>query len=112
LRRLVLQGDLELVVNEGILSEYEEVLARPKFSLDPALVRVVLDRWIDQGLRAPALARTLTLPDPGDEPFLEAAVASRADALVTGNRRHFPQKTCQGVRVESPGAFVQGLGAL
>jgi uncharacterized protein len=31
----------------------------------------------------------VTLPDADDLPFLELAVAGRADALVTGNARHF-----------------------
>ena len=37
--------------------------------------------------------RTLTVTrDPADNRFLECAEASKADYLVTGNRRHFPKE--------------------
>jgi predicted nucleic acid-binding protein len=47
------------------------------------------------------------LPDPDDEAFLEIAVASVAEYLVTGNRAHFPPEACAGVSVVSPSAFVE-----
>jgi uncharacterized protein len=33
--RLILQGNLEIIINEPILSEYQEVLTRPKLRLNP-----------------------------------------------------------------------------
>lgn len=105
--RLVLQGELVLVLNDEILTEYEDVLARSKFSLDPRLVRAVLDHLQAEAIKAPALPLTLSLPDPEDEPFLEAALAARADALVTGNKRHFPERACQGQTVWSPKEFLE-----
>ena len=32
--RLVLQGDIQIVINEHIMAEYREVLFRPKFDLN------------------------------------------------------------------------------
>ncbi len=49
-------------------------------------------------------------PDPGDTPFLEAAISSRAYALITGNKRHFPKSACQGLVVFSPKEFFAHLG--
>lgn len=46
------------------------------------------------------------LPDQDDEPFLEVAIAGEADALVTGNVRHFPARLAQGMHIVSPAAFV------
>ncbi len=31
-------------------------------------------------------------PDPADNRFLECAEAAQADYLVTGNKRHFPER--------------------
>jgi predicted nucleic acid-binding protein len=45
------------------------------------------------------------LPDIDDEPFLEVALASGAECLVTGNKLHFPAKMRQGVKVLSPREF-------
>lgn len=43
------------------------------------------------------------LPDPDDEPFLEAAIAAGpATVLVTGNLGHFPAQARQGVQVLTP----------
>jgi uncharacterized protein len=47
------------------------------------------------------------LPDPDDRPFIEVALSGRADAVVTGNVRHFPPDL--GVVVLSPRALLQRL---
>ena len=49
------------------------------------------------------------LPDPDDEPFLEVAVAGKVEAIVTGNKRHFPKKEYQGVRILSPAEFLEAV---
>jgi putative PIN family toxin of toxin-antitoxin system len=108
--RLILQGDLEIVVNEQILTEYAEVLSRPKFDLPAGKVRSILGFIRAKAIQAPALMEAFQLPDMSDEPFLEAAVATKADALVTGNKRHFPKKVCKGLPVVSPAEFLRNLG--
>jgi putative PIN family toxin of toxin-antitoxin system len=108
--RLVLQGDLEIVVNEPILNAYEEVLSRPKFDLPPNKVIYILGFIRSRATKAPALVESFQLPETSDEPFLEAALATKADALVTGNKRHFPKGACKGQRIVSPAEFLLGLG--
>lgn len=50
------------------------------------------------------------LPDADDEPFLEVAVAGGADALVTGNARHFKVKGGRlAIVVTSPRGFLDLL---
>ena len=78
----------ELIIDSRIVAEYRLVLERPKFGFDlTTVVRVfaVLDRaeWIV------AEPLSLTLPDRSDQPFIEVAVTGGADAIVTGNVRHF-----------------------
>jgi putative PIN family toxin of toxin-antitoxin system len=107
--RLVIQGDISIVVNEPILTEYYEVLKRPKFELNPEGVQIVLDYIRSIGIHAPTLAKSISLPDRGDEPFLEAALATQAYALVTGNIRHFPKKHCKGQKIMMPRDFLDGL---
>ena len=56
------------------------------------------------------------LPDRDDEPFLEVAVAANAETpddavrLVTGNSKHFPEESRQGVTVVSPRFFIDHYG--
>jgi len=107
--RLILQGNIDIVVNECILSEYYEVLTRPKFDINPENVRTVLSLIRTKGINAPALAQSFSLPDRDDEYFLEAALATGADALVTGNKRHFPEKRCKGQVVVSPKEFLEHI---
>jgi putative PIN family toxin of toxin-antitoxin system len=87
--RLVLQGDLVPLHDDRILAEYSEVLSRPKFDFDPQDVRTMLHgiEWSGETVFARPLQ--VVLPDPDDLPFLEVASAAHADALVTGNRRHY-----------------------
>jgi len=87
--RLVLQGDLVPLHDERILSEYRQVLARSTFGFDPEDVGAVLEgiEWSGEAVFARPLP--VELPDPDDLPFLEVAAAASADALVTGNLRHY-----------------------
>ena len=89
---LALASKLELYVSSQILAEYEEVLRRPRFRIDPKKVTQSL-RLIKKQAKTVKPTRTLSVsPDPDDNRFLECAEAARADYLVTGNRRHFPSK--------------------
>jgi len=107
--RLVLQGDLSIVISEHILTEYGEVLARPKFGLSESEVPKILAFFRSRGVRAPSLTASFELPDFNDVPFLEAALATRADALITGNKRHFPKRACRGQPVLTPKEFLDHL---
>jgi uncharacterized protein len=104
--RMVSAGELRLSFDARILSEYSEVLRRPKFGFDKEKVAAFLDYIVYRG-RAVASSPLLgSLPDPDDEPFLEVALASRAESLVTGNQKHFPAERCQGTKVISPDQFL------
>lgn len=101
--RLVLQGDLVLLHDPRILAEYAEVLARPRFGFDPDDVRAVIQGLDRTGEGVFAVPLKVKLPDPDDPPFLEVAAAGRADALVTGNPRHYrPSSGRHDVRILTP----------
>lgn len=86
---LVLAEELMLLLDDRILAEYHEVARRPKFGFaEPDLARV-LDAISMLAEQVSARPLDVTLPDPGDLPFLEVAAAGSADSLVTGNARHF-----------------------
>lgn len=64
--RLVLQGDIQIIVNEHILAEYLEVLKRPKFNLNLKNVQTILEVIRSKGINAPSLAESFDLPDSSD----------------------------------------------
>ena len=106
---LIIQGDIELVVNQAIFTEYTEVLSRPKFQLEPKDIAPILDFIRERAIRAPSLPQSFHLPDEDDEPFLEACAAVGADALLTGNKRHFPAEACKGQSVLTPREFLEAI---
>jgi len=98
---LALAGKLELAVTEAILAEYEGVLLRPKFGLATRQVSRSL-RLLRSAARIVRPRRELNVTrDPADNRFLECAEASKADYLVTGNKRHFPNQWRQTVVVNA-----------
>jgi putative PIN family toxin of toxin-antitoxin system len=88
---LAMARPARLYVSASILSEYRTVLARRELHIRKGLRRQFL-QWIEDGSHLVSPSRQLRITsDPDDNIFLECADAARADYLVTGNLRHFPQ---------------------
>ncbi|MBU1634110.1 putative toxin-antitoxin system toxin component, PIN family [bacterium] len=90
--RLVLSNRLHLCVDARILTEYREVLHRPKFQFDNSRVEILIDYIHKIGVLINSTPLSNTMSDPDDVPFLEVAVSGGAEYLVTGNIGHFPAK--------------------
>jgi len=105
--RLVTTGTVRLCHDARILGEYRQVLLRSAFPFRPLQVESLLDQIEADGEPITAFALSDRLPDPDDEAFLEVAPAADARYLVTGNLRHFPPESRQGVRVVSPREFLK-----
>lgn len=102
--RLVTSNAVSICYDVRIISEYREVLARPKFQFDPARVQALMDQIERRGEVYPTQPLTDDLPDMDDAPFLEVAIAGKA-CLVTGNTRHYPSHCRKGVQVMTPDVF-------
>lgn len=90
----MLAGEIMPVCSDAILSEYRQVLHRPKFGFAEETVREFLDAIEGICVRLEPSPSGLTLPDMKDLPFYEVALDARSDDawLVTGNLRHFPKQ--------------------
>ena len=104
--RLVSAGELTLCLDARLLSEYHEVLRRPKFGFRIDKVDALLDYIEHGGVLVASVPLPDPLPDPSDQPFLEVAVAGHATCLVTGNHAHFPAQRRRGMKVFSPSEFL------
>lgn len=102
---LALGGDVQLAYDDRIMSEYREVLARPKFGFAPAEVRELLHYLAATGEPVTPRPLAVTLPDPTDLPFVEVSLQAHAP-LVTGNASHYQQAISLGMIVLSPSAFI------
>jgi uncharacterized protein len=105
--RMVSSGSLVLCVDARVLTEYQEVLRRPKFRFDRDRIAALLDYVEKNGWIVSSSPLPASLPDPDDEPFLEIAFSGNAECLVTGNIIHFPHELRLGVRVVTPADFLK-----
>jgi putative PIN family toxin of toxin-antitoxin system len=105
--RWLAAGFLRACYGADILTEYREVLHRPAFGFKPEHVEHLLRQITRRGYLATAMPVQVGLPDPDDEPFLGVAATIEGSYLVTGNTRHYPESSRQGVRVVTPAAFVE-----
>ena len=107
--RLVTDGAIRLAYDLRVLSEYRDVLKRSKFNFAQENVEGFLEQIEEEGLLASVKPLKFHLPDPDDEPFLEVALSGGVKAIVTGNKRHFPKKEYEGVRILSPAEFLEAV---
>lgn len=92
-----------------IAAEYREVTARRKFRAIPReRVAAMLDRLLEGPPSADVAPWDGSMTDESDRAFVEVALAGEADAIVTGNARHFP--TALSFEVVSPAALLARIG--
>jgi uncharacterized protein len=102
----VQHGLIQACFSEDILQEYAGVLARPRFGFPDNEIKALLYALQNHGdlLDPPALAGIS--PDPGDDKFLACALAAKADFLITGNKRDFPEDPIKPTKVVSAGELL------
>ena len=79
-------GEIVPLINEKIMTEYEEVLQRSKFRFPKEIIWKLLEVIRQYGVDI--------IPDPKDIVFYEVAMTKQDEGayLVTGNTKHFPIK--------------------
>jgi putative PIN family toxin of toxin-antitoxin system len=85
-----LKGEFELVTSAAQLAEVADVLARPRLHkyIDADEAAVLLEN-IDTRAHILEDPPNVDLsPDPKDNPILAAAIAGKADLIVSGDKKH------------------------
>lgn len=87
-------GDIIPLYNQDILSEYNEVLHRKKFSFSEERIQKILRMICQFGLAVNPSPTGEILVDMDDLVFYEIVMEKREDNayLITGNIRHFPER--------------------
>ena len=95
-----------------ILSEYREVLSRPKFKLSKTAVRALLEALPSSGFHTATPLAEIELLDLDDLPFVAAALATPDKTIITGNPSHYPESVMKkiGVEILSPRQALERLG--
>ena len=102
---LAMTKPARLYLSEPILAEYGEVLARPALRIRKGHRLQLLQLIRNRGYVVAPTRRLFATSDPDDNIFLECADTARADYLITGNLRHFPNFWKQ-IKVISPREFL------
>lgn len=86
-------GRIKPVYSDALLSEYNEVLHRDKFHIDPDVADLVLMFFREKGVHFEPTDEYVLMPDPDDVPIYLIALQTRDldSYLVTGNTKHFPR---------------------
>jgi len=102
---LWIQKKLFLIVTEDILHEYDLVLRRFSFK-DIS----VCEHWLNLIIRNSGIVIPVPLEnlcrDPADQKFLEAAVAAKADYLISGDKDLLILQEILGIPIVSASRFV------
>lgn len=104
--RLAVFGSLEVCYDARILSEYQEVLLRPKFNFSESDVDAFLIGIKISGHSSTPEPLKKALKDPDDEAFLEVALASAVKYLITGNLSDYHGHGQTKVAIVSPAQFM------
>lgn len=105
---LALRKEIQAFVSSEMLSEYGEVLKRPKFGLEKKEIEDLLKEIKKSMIIVHPSERINKIREDGaDNRILECAKEAGADFIITGNKKHFPFKEFRGVKIVSPREFIE-----
>lgn len=105
---LIMENQIQVVYDNRILGEYEDVLSRPELHISPTRMLTVVNQLeLDGRLVESEALSPEGYTDPDDIMFAEVFIASDADALVTGNLRHYKPLIERKAMVLTPTQFME-----
>ncbi|KQP49971.1 putative toxin-antitoxin system toxin component, PIN family [Pseudorhodoferax sp. Leaf274] len=113
----VLAQRIEIATSAALLAELHGVLSRDKFTRQLTRRGLTVDD-VFHGYAAmsivvtPAAMAPTILRDPADDAVLAAALAARADLIVSGDAHLLDLKHFQGMAIVTASAAVQHIGPI
>jgi len=100
---MVAEGKLTLFYNDLIISEYWDVLQRPKFGFHAIQVSRLIHNIVKAGIAIEVNSQSIIpMPHEDDRIFYDVAKVSHA-FLITGNIKHYPHESC----IVAPAGFLK-----
>jgi putative PIN family toxin of toxin-antitoxin system len=110
LEKVIDDDSIQICLSASVFEEYFEVLARPKFQKSPIFVEnanLVLRFIKNHALNFEPKQKVELLRDKSDNKFLELALESKADFLITGNTQDFKIASFRNTKIMAPKEFVE-----
>lgn len=108
LLNVVLSESCILNLSNEVYAEYTNVLSRKKFSKIPNFsinAQILLNRLYEISILFEPTIKIDLLKDKSDNKFLELAVHSKTDFLITGNTRDFTINNIGKTKILTPSEF-------
>ena len=105
-------SEFQLAISTEILDEYRSVILEFENRIHPDDATEFIELVEEKSIQYEATVTLTVCRDTSDNKFLECAISSGANFLVTKNLRHYPTKEFQGVRIVTVGQFLTILEGL
>ena len=103
-------GKFTVIVTTDVVSEYFEVLNRPKFGLKQETIdRITNYIYQFSEFVVPEEKIRFIEDDPKDDKFLEAAIAGKVDFIVSGDKHLLDLKEVRSIPIISGREFLDWL---
>ena len=100
--RLLLDNGFVPMYDADIITEYEDVLHRSKFSILPEVADALISFIVEHGVDVSRVTFDEPMPDEDDRVFYEVTLSREDSFLVTGNLKHYPTSP----QVITPADFI------
>lgn len=108
--RLLRDGQFTAVYSTDILVEIIDVLGRPalraKYHIEPDDIRIVINVIRLRGDLVIPTRKVTACRDPKDDKFLEAALAGKADAIISGDADLLVLNPFEEIPILRPAEFL------
>jgi uncharacterized protein len=109
--------ELELLVSEAVLTEYDKSLRYEKVRLFHRLTDARINEIMASLRQETTLIEVQQEPqiitaDPSDNKFLACAIAGNADYIISGDKHLLALGSYQGIKILSPAIFLTELANL
>jgi uncharacterized protein len=102
------KGEIIICLSPNIIEEYVDVLRRLGLEEEPEIGELI--DLFAKGIHLFFTTKTPSIKvvheDPGDDKFIECAVALKAEAIITGDKRLKAIKDYMGIKILGPGEFL------
>jgi putative PIN family toxin of toxin-antitoxin system len=105
---LAIEGEIELYISRGIMSEFEGVLRREKFGVEEENLRYITSSLdLIANFVSPKAKLHIIKKDPQDNMILECAIESEADFIISGDIHLLELSEFRKIKISKPADFLK-----